>query len=104
MSEVLHITDLGEFRDLLDTEQRVVVKFTAPAWCVPCQRFAPVFDAVSDLNPETTFVAVDVDDADWAMAEYDVRGVPTVVLFEGGSRVRDLKERTAIKFNNELRG
>ena len=99
-----NVTDQGLFKEILDTNASVVVKFTAPAWCRPCQQFAPVFKAVAELNDDTTFVAVDVDNADWAMAEYDVRGVPTVVLFEGGRRKRDLKERTAIKFNNELRG
>jgi len=102
LAEVLDITDAGELKDLLDTTERVVVKFTAPSWCVPCQRFAPHFKAAAAQRDDVTFVSVDVDNADWAMVDYGVRGVPTVVLFEDGERVRDLKERTAIKFLSEL--
>ena len=101
MAEVLDITDKGELQDLIDTEPRVVVKFTAPAWCRPCQQFAPHFKSASEKS-DATFVAVDVDNADWAMVDYGVRGVPTVVLFENGERVRDLKERTALKLLSEL--
>lgn len=80
-----------------------MVKFTAPAWCVPCQRFAPVYKTTAEYDKtDTTFLSVDVDNAPWAMADYGVQGVPTVVLFENGERVRDLKERTAIKFMSEL--
>jgi Thioredoxin domain-containing protein len=101
LAEVLDITEHEELLDLLDTEQRVVVKFTAPAWCVPCQRFAPHFKTAA-AKSDATFVAVDVDNAHWAMVEYGVQGVPTVVLFENGERVRDLKERTALKLLTEL--
>ena len=80
-----------------------MVKFTAPAWCVPCQRFAPVYKVTAANDADTTtFLSVDVDNAPWAMQDYGIKGVPTVVLFEHGERVRDLKERTAIKFMAEL--
>lgn len=98
----MHTEDQRILEDILSAHDRVVVKFTAPAWCVPCQRFAPVYEAVAPTEPDVKFVAVDVDNAPWAMADYGVQGVPTVVLFENGERVRDLKERTAIKFKNEL--
>lgn len=79
-----------------------MVKFTAPSWCGPCRQFKPVFEAVADIVEDTTFVSVDIDDASWAPVDYDFRGVPFVILFENGERVRDLRERTAIKFKNEL--
>lgn len=101
LADVLEITDAGELRDLIDSEPRVVVKFTAPAWCQPCIQFAPHFKTAA-AKSDATFVAVDVDNAHWAMVDYGVRGVPTVVLFENGVRVRDLKERTALKLLSEL--
>lgn len=102
MPKVTSVTDSRILEDIISAHDRVVVKFTAPSWCVPCQRFAPIFDAVSDLEEDVKFVSVDVDNAHWAMPEYGVQGVPTVVLFENGKRSRDLKERTALKFKNEL--
>lgn len=103
MSEnVTSVHDARILEDILSAHDRVVVKFTAPAWCQPCIRFAPVFEAVAETEPDVKFVAVDIDNAPWAMADYGVQGVPTVVLFEDGKRTRDLKERTALKFKNEL--
>lgn len=105
MSDVLWIEDRSEFQDLLDTEPVVVVDFSAPAWCIPCQRFAPHFDAASEKS-DATFVAVDVDKADWAMVDFGVRGVPTVKLFKNGQFVTDLvknpQDKTVIKLLNEI--
>lgn len=114
MSEVLWVEDADQLRDLIETEDQVVVDFTAPARCIPCQRFAPHFDKAaetasvsSDMLGRTTFVAVDVDKADWAVVDYGVRGVPTVKLFRNGQFVTDLaktpQDRTVIKFLAEIR-
>lgn len=93
------------FNSLLSDSDYVVVDFTAPSWCRPCQQFAPHFEKAaqsassqSNMLGRATFVAVDVDKAPWAMTDYGVRGVPTVKLI---SRLHtplepvDLKSRTA---------
>lgn len=110
MSNVEWVTSRSDFNDLLETEDAVVVDFTAPAWCRPCQQFAPHFDKAadnaffqSDMLGRTKFIAVDVDNAPWAMEDFGVRGVPTVKLFVGGQEVSDLKERTVVKFLSEIR-
>lgn len=101
MSKVLEVNDRSEFQDLLDTEQELVVDFSAPAWCRPCQQLAPHFDSASEKS-EATFVMVDVDKADWAMVDYGVRGVPSVKLFRKGEFVTDLKGRTVIQLLSEI--
>ena len=105
MSDVIWIEDAGQLRDLIDTEPMVVVDFTAPAWCGPCQKFAPSFDAAAERHP-ATFVAVDVDKADWAMVEYGVKGVPNVQVFKNTEFVTHVAKtpdtRTPIKFLAEL--
>lgn len=101
MSDVTWLIDEQNLLDLLDSAHEVVVDFTAPGWCVPCQRFAPHFDAAAKES-DATFVAVDVDKAPWATLAYGVRGVPTVKFFRNGMFVADLKERTALKLIDEL--
>lgn len=105
MSDVVWVEDASEFQRILDSNQEVVVDFSAPAWCIPCQRFAPHFDAASTKS-DAKFVAVDVDKAEWAMVDYGVRGVPTVKLFRNGQFVTDLakspQDRTVIKLLNEI--
>lgn len=110
MSEVLWVSDRSEFQDLLDTETIVVVDFTAPGWCVPCMRFAPVFENAAEKTAEqaTTlghivWVAVDVDDADWASEEFGFKSVPTVFLFHSGEVLANLRERTVLGLINEIK-
>ena len=104
MSEVIWIKSYVDFLDAISTPGRVVVDFTAPAWCVPCQRFAPHYErAAAEVN-EVKFLAVDVDLNEWAMVRYGVRGVPTVKLFENGTFVRDVKApQGALPFINDIR-
>ena len=103
MTDVRWIEERDEFLNLIASNREVLVDFTAPGWCIPCQRFAPHFEvaAKSSFN-DVVFVAVDVDKAPWSMEDYGVRGVPTVKFFRDASFVADLRERTAIKLLNEL--
>ena len=98
---VTWIDNQEEFESLVESVTRVVADFSAPAWCVPCQRLAPHFEAASDES-DAVFVAVDVDNAQWAMLEYGIQGVPTIMLFENGKYVKHLKERTAPKLLAEI--
>ena len=101
MSNVLEVNDRSEFQDLLDTEETVVVKFWA-TWCGPCKMFAPAFEKAAEKTPEATFVAADVDSADWAMLEYGVRGIPAVKVFKNGEYVTDITERRTVPLVNEI--
>lgn len=103
LSKVIWIEDRSEFNDLLETEDRLVVDFTAPGWCAPCQKLAPHFEAAAEASDDATFVAIDVDKADWAMVDYGVRGVPSVRLFRFGQHAADLKERVAPKLLAEIK-
>lgn len=95
------IVDLKDLTDLIGSGDKVVVKFTAPAWCGPCRAFAPHYESASEKS-EAKFVAVDVDNAPWAMQEYGVQAVPTVMLFEDGELVKRLQERTVVKLLQEI--
>lgn len=104
MSEVVVISNRDELVSLLNDNAKVVLKFTAPAWCVPCQRLAPHYKAAAEQSQDVVFASIDVDEHNGLAVEYAVQGVPTVLLYEDGLYVKDLKERTAIKLINELKG
>jgi thioredoxin 1 len=106
LSDVVNITDKDEFDAFLSMAQvPVVVKFTAPSWCVPCQRLAPHYKNVANVTPstQTLFVSVDIDNAPWAVVDYGIQGVPTVKFFVNGLPIADLKERTAVKLLDEIK-
>lgn len=109
MSEVIDIVDEDALKDLLDTEDFLVVKFTAPSWCGPCRQFKPHYEKAatsasfnSGLLGRATFVSVDIDDADWAPQAYGFRGVPKVYLFSFGEKKAELQERVAPKLLSEI--
>ena len=103
MSEVVWVETHDEFLEHI-SEGRVVVDFSAPAWCQPCIKFAPIYDRVASEVEDVKFLAVDIDNAPWATSEYQIRSVPTVMLFEDGAYVRNLKTGPALAFKNQLEG
>jgi thioredoxin 1 len=74
-------------RLVLDSPQPAIVDFSA-AWCGPCRSIAPVIEGLaSEYADRVTVATVDIDDNPRLAAQYGVRSVPTVMLFEG----RDVK-------------
>jgi thioredoxin 1 len=102
LSNVIHTTDHRVLNELLDQHETVVVDFSALAWCVPCQRLAPHFDAASLKLPGVVFVAVDIDTADSDITdEYQIQSVPTVYAFKHGKRTT-IKGRTVMQLIGEI--
>jgi thioredoxin 2 len=71
------------------TELPVLADFWAE-WCRPCKAMAPTFAAVARQMPEVRFVKVDSDAAPAASARYNIRSVPTLILFKGGAELARL--------------
>jgi len=81
----------GDFERLvLRSPQPAVVDFSA-AWCGPCRSIAPVIEGLAgEYADRVTVATVDIDDNPRLAAQYGVRSVPTVMLFEGGDVKRVL--------------
>jgi thioredoxin 1 len=61
----------------------VLIDFWA-AWCGPCRQFGPVFEAVSEANPDVTFAKVDTEAQPELAGQYDVTSIPTLVVYRDG--------------------
>ncbi|KAL6079374.1 hypothetical protein QOT17_000998 [Balamuthia mandrillaris] len=76
-----------ELRRLLDkafTPEYHLVQFYAP-WCPFSAQMAPAYAAAARLFPSIPFLALNLDLYPYVAAELSLRGMPTVVLFKGGT-------------------
>jgi thioredoxin 2 len=65
-------------------DRPVVVDFWAP-WCGPCLSFAPTFERVAQQQKEQfIFAKVDTEKYPQASQNYQVRGIPTLIMFDRG--------------------
>ncbi|HZY54035.1 MAG TPA: thioredoxin TrxC [Reyranella sp.] len=65
----------------------VVVDFWA-AWCGPCRAMAPAFERVAgELEPGVRFLKVDTDAEQQLTAQYNIRSIPTVMMFKNGQMI-----------------
>jgi thioredoxin 2 len=65
----------------------VVVDFWAQ-WCGPCKEMAPTYERVaSELEPEIRFLKVDTEAGPELAARYNIRSIPTLILFQNGAEV-----------------
>ena len=74
----------SSFAELINSEKPVLIDFYA-TWCGPCQLLAPILKEVKDtLGDSITILKVDVDKNQELAAIQQVRGVPTMVLYQNG--------------------
>lgn len=78
---------MSKFSELINNEQPVLVDFFAE-WCGPCKMMAPVLKQVKDaLGNRVSIIKIDVDKNQALAAKYQVKGVPTLLLFKEGKQV-----------------
>ncbi len=81
----LNFTDGSFDSDVLSSEVPVLVDFWAE-WCGPCRMMAPTIDAIaSEYAGRAKVGKLNVDDNPATAGRYQIRGIPTLLLFKGGS-------------------
>ncbi len=77
----------SSFSKIVASESPVLVDFYAD-WCGPCKMLAPILEQVKqELGDSVKIVKIDVDKNQSIASKYQVRGVPTMLLFKNGKQL-----------------
>jgi thioredoxin 1 len=78
---------MGNFNQIIQSDKPVLVDLFA-TWCGPCQMLAPILkDVKTNLGERISIIKIDVDKNQAVAAQYQVRGVPTMILFQNGKQL-----------------
>ena len=88
MSQYVAEVNDGTFeRDVVGSDVPVVLDFWAE-WCPPCRALAPTFEELAkQYSGRVRFLKLNVDDNAEVPQRFGIKGIPTLVFFDGGREV-----------------
>ena len=88
-----------KFNEIINSETPTLVDFFAE-WCGPCKSMKPILDDLkSKIGDKAKIIKVDIDKNTNAAQIYNIRSVPTLLLFKGG---KIIWQRSGVVQTNEL--
>jgi len=83
----IKISDETFEENVINNVKPIIVDFWAE-WCRPCKQIGPILEEISnEYNDKITIGKLDVDENPETPGKYQIRGIPTMLLFNNGKLV-----------------
>ena len=83
--KIVHTNDDNFEQDVLNSDKAILVDFWAE-WCGPCKMIAPLLDEAAEQYADRLTVAkLNIDENPNTPAKYQIRSIPTLMLFKDGA-------------------
>ena len=83
-------TDQNFEAEVLKSDKPVLVDFWA-AWCGPCQMMGPIIDELAqEMKAKYKIGKLNVDENRETASKYGIMSIPTIIVFKGGKKVKQL--------------
>ena len=90
---------MNKFSQIINQDKLVLVDFFAD-WCGPCKMMSPILKELKGAMGEAvSIIKINVDNNQQLAAQYQVKGVPTLILFKEG---KQLWRQSGVLQKNEL--
>jgi len=107
MTDISKLDEATFQKEVIEAAEPVLVDFTA-VWCAPCRMLDPVVEELAnDWEDSVKVFKLDVDEHPNVAMNYQIMGVPTLMLFKNGEAVERVtgyqpKDRLEKKFNPHI--
>ena len=99
---LVYVGDQDFETKVLKSDAPVVVDFWAE-WCGPCKSIAPYYEQLSDeYKGKLSFAKVDTDANPRTPTRLGIQGIPTFIIFKGGSEVGRVIGADRVRLKREL--